>query len=59
MTVRFLNIAILIVALVLSGLLVRKFFFQSSAQNPNYQLATNNKLRIEGINWALIRIEQF
>ena len=52
MTIRILNIAIVLVALLLSGLLVRKFFFQRSAQNPNYQLAANEKLRINGINWA-------
>ena len=52
MTVRILNIAILLVALVLSALLVRKFYFQPSPQSPNYQLTTNAKLRINGINWA-------
>lgn len=51
MTVRILNIVILLVALVLSALLVRKFFFQP-AQNPNYRLTTNATLRINGINWA-------
>lgn len=50
MTVRILNIAILLVALALTGLLVRKFFFQP--QNPNYLLTTNARLRISGINWA-------
>jgi rhodanese-related sulfurtransferase len=50
-TLRILNIAILLVALVLSGLLVKKFFFQS-AQTPNYQLTTSAKLRIDGFNWA-------
>jgi rhodanese-related sulfurtransferase len=49
-TVRILNIAILIVALVLSGLLVRKFFF--SATPSNHRLTTNAALRIKGINWA-------
>ena len=52
MTIRILNIAIVLVALVLSGLLVRKFFFQRSAQSPGYLLTTNAKLRISGINWA-------
>ena len=52
MTIRILNIAIVLVALVLSGLLVRKFFFQRSPQSPNYQLTTNAKLRVNGINWA-------
>ena len=50
MTIRILNIAILLVALVLSGLLVRKFFFQP--QSPNYRLTTDAKIRINGINWA-------
>lgn len=51
MTVRLLNIAILFAAIVLSALLVKKFFFQP-AQNPNYQIATNATLIINGINWA-------
>jgi rhodanese-related sulfurtransferase len=51
-TIRILNIAILLVALVLSGLLVRKFFFHRSSETPTYQLTTNAKLRINGINWA-------
>ena len=51
MTVRLLNIAILLVAIVLSAVLVRKFFFQP-AQNPNYRIATNATLLINGINWA-------
>jgi len=49
-TIRILNIAIVFVALVLGGLLVRKFFFQPSS--PNYRLTTNAALRIDGINWA-------
>lgn len=52
MTVRILNIVILLVALVLSALLVRKFFFQPAQQSPNYRLTTNATLRINGINWA-------
>ena len=52
MTIRVLNIAILLVALVLSAVLVRKFFFQPAQQNPNYRLTTNATLRINGINWA-------
>lgn len=52
MTIRILNIAILLVALALSGLLVRKLFFQPGPQSPNYLLTTNATLRIEGINWA-------
>ena len=52
MTIRILNIAIVLVALVLSGLLVRKFFFQRSAPGSNYVLTTNAAIRISGINWA-------
>jgi rhodanese-related sulfurtransferase len=51
MTVRILNIAILVVAIVLSAFLVKKFFFKP-AQNANYQIAANASLRINGINWA-------
>jgi rhodanese-related sulfurtransferase len=51
-TIRILNIAILVVSVVLCGLLVWKFFFQPAAQNPNYQLTANDKLLIEGIDWA-------
>ena len=51
MTLRILNIAILIVALVLSAVLVRKFFFQP-AQKAEYRIATNATLIINGINWA-------
>ena len=50
MTIRVLNIAIVLVALVLSGLLVKNFFFQP--HTPNYQLTTNAKLHISGIDWA-------
>lgn len=35
----------------LSALLIKKFCFQP-AQNPNYQIATNATLIINGINWA-------
>ena len=52
MTVRILNIAIVLVAIVLSALLVKKFFFQPAQQSPNYKLTTNAALRINGINWA-------
>ncbi len=52
MTIRILNIAILVVALLLSAVLVKKFFFNPAQQSPNYQLATNSSLRIKGINWA-------
>ena len=51
MTVRLLNVAILLAAIVLSALLVKKFFFQP-VQNPDYRSATNAKLIINGINWA-------
>ena len=51
MSIRILNVAILLVALVLSALLVRKFFFEP-APTPNYQLADNATLSINGINWA-------
>lgn len=51
MTVRLLNVAILLAAVVLSALLVKKFFFQP-AQNPSYRIATNATLIINGINWA-------
>lgn len=52
MTVRILNIAILLVALALSALLVKKFFFQPAAQNPDYRIAANAVLNVNGINWA-------
>ena len=52
MAIRILNIAIVLVALVLSGLLVRKFFFQRSAPGPSYLLTTNAAIRISGLNWA-------
>ena len=51
MTVRILNIAILLVAIVLSAFLIRKFFFQP-AQNSNYRISTDARLSISGINWA-------
>lgn len=51
MTVRILNIAVLLVALVLSALLVRKYFFQPP-RNPDYLIATNATLSINEINWA-------
>ena len=51
MTVRILNIAVLLVALILSALLVRKFFFQP-AQNYDYRIARDARLIISGINWA-------
>jgi hypothetical protein len=51
MTIRFLNIAILVVAIVLSAVLVKKFFFRP-AQNYDYQIARDASLVIKGINWA-------
>jgi rhodanese-related sulfurtransferase len=51
MTIRFLNIAILLVAIVLSAVLVKKFFFQPS-QNYDYQIARDASLVIKGVNWA-------
>jgi len=51
MTVRVLNIAILVAAIVLSTLLVKKFFLQPT-QNSNYRIATDARLIIKGINWA-------
>lgn len=51
MTVRILNIAILLVALALSSLLVKKFFFQPT-QNSDYRIAPEARLTINGINWA-------
>ncbi len=51
MTIRILNIAILLVAFVLSALLVKKFFFQP-APDANYRLAANANLSIDGVNWA-------
>jgi rhodanese-related sulfurtransferase len=51
MAVRILNISILVVALILSALLVRKFWFQP-AHNPEYRVATNATLVIDGIDWS-------
>lgn len=51
MTVRILNIVILLVAIVLSVFLVKKFYFKP-AQNPNYLIAADAKLSINGINWS-------
>ena len=51
MTIRILNVAILVVALILSTLLARKFFFQPS-ENTDYRIAADATLRINGINWA-------
>lgn len=51
MTIRILNIAILVVAIVLCGVLVKKFFFQPN-QNSASTIALNARLAIHGINWA-------
>ena len=51
MTIRVLNIAILLAAVVLSVVLIKKYFFQLP-QNSDYRLATNARLVIKGINWA-------
>ena len=51
MTIRILNISILVVAVVLSTLLVKKFFFQR-AQTYNYGIAPDARLIINGINWS-------
>ena len=51
MTIRILNVAILLAAIVLGAVLVKKFFFQP-ADNPNYSIAPNAKLSINGMNWA-------
>lgn len=51
MTTRILNVAILVVAIVLCGVLVKKFYFQS-AQTSDSAIAPNSKLSINGINWA-------
>ena len=51
MTVRILNIAILVAAIALSALLVKKFFFQPT-QNSEYRIALDARLSINGINWA-------
>src|SRR5688500_19919323 len=49
MSVRILNIAILVVALVLSAFLVKRFFFKP-AQDSHYQIAADAKLIINGLN---------
>jgi hypothetical protein len=51
MTVRVLNIAILVAAIVLSTLLVKKFFLRPT-QDSNYRIATDARLIIKGVNWA-------
>ena len=51
MTIRILNVAILVVAIVLCAVVVKKYFFQS-AQNSDYTMAPNARLSINGINWA-------
>lgn len=51
MTIRILNIAVLLVAIVLSTVLVRKFFF-GPTQNSDYRIAPDARLSIKGVNWA-------
>jgi rhodanese-related sulfurtransferase len=51
MTIRILNIAILVVAIVLSTVLVKKFFLPG-AHNSDYRIAPDARLIINGINWA-------
>lgn len=51
MSVRILNIAIVVVALVLSAFLVKRFFFKP-AQDSNYQIAADARLIINGLNWS-------
>ena len=51
MTIRILNVAILVVAIILCAVLVKNFFFHS-AQNSEYTVASNATLSIDGINWA-------
>jgi rhodanese-related sulfurtransferase len=51
MTIRILNVAILVVALILSTLLARKFLLQPS-ENTDYRIAADATLKISGINWA-------
>ena len=51
MTIRILNIAILLVVLALSALLVKKFFFQPT-QVFDYRMAPEARLVVNGINWA-------
>jgi len=51
MTIRILNIAVLVAAIVLSTVLVKKFYFPA-AQNSDYRIAPDARLIINGINWA-------
>lgn len=51
MTIRILNIAILVVAIVLSTVLVKKFFLPA-AHNSDYRIAPDARLIVNGINWA-------
>jgi rhodanese-related sulfurtransferase len=50
-TIRILNIAILLVALVLCALLVKKFFYQPT-QAFDYSIARDARLIINGVNWT-------
>lgn len=51
MTIRILNIAILVAAIVLSTVLVKKYFLPAS-HNSDYRIAPDARLIINGINWA-------
>jgi rhodanese-related sulfurtransferase len=51
MTIRILNIAILVVAITLCALFVKNYFFQPT-QTYNYAIAPDARLIINGINWA-------
>lgn len=51
MTIRILNIAILLVALVLITLLIKRHYFQP-VQNSDYAIAADASLDIDGVNWA-------
>lgn len=51
MFVRILNVAILAVALTLSAFLVKRFSLKP-AQDSNYQIATDARLVINGVNWS-------
>jgi rhodanese-related sulfurtransferase len=51
MTIRILNVAILVAAILLSTVLVKKFFLPA-AHNADYRIAPDARLIINGINWA-------
>ena len=51
MTIRILNVAILVAAILLSTVLVKKFFLRAT-HNSDYRIAPDARLIINGINWA-------